>query len=212
MMRAYSYAIAACFALAGCAQNRVSALESENRLLRAEAADLRAQVADARALAALGQKEIRDLRGRCEAASVRAVSARTDLEKAERDRDEYRAMFESVRGGYHVAQEETKACKAEIDRVRAEIDPLRARLRKYGDSGEMLPTNVPCGASTRLQMGLSKRQVARILGEPNGSRMDTCGGAPGVRRWQCETLSYGCEGGGSIRVTYDREFGVTHWE
>lgn len=205
MMRAYSYAIAAYFVLSGCAQNRVSALESENRVLRAEAADLRAQVADARALAALGQKEIRDLRGRCEAASVRAVSARTDLEKAERERDEYRAMFENVRGGYQLAQEEAKAC-------RAAVDPLRARLRKYGDSGEMFPTNVPCGASTRLQMGLSKRQVARILGEPSGSRMETCGGAPGVRRWQCETLWYKCEGGGAIHVTYDGEYGVTHWE
>lgn len=53
-----------------------------------------------------------------------------------------------------------------------------------------------CSETTRLHPGLSKKQVSKIFGSPTYSALMTCGGAPGVARWQCERVTYSCRNNG----------------
>ena len=73
----------------------------------------------------------------------------------------------------------TRACKL------MKQEPCDALLEMHAET-------MPCRNSTRLTLGLTKASVAKLLGDPTLSQMDTCGGAKGVKRWPCETVSYRC--------------------
>ncbi|SRR5712692_7414622 len=55
-----------------------------------------------------------------------------------------------------------------------------------------VPSAKECGNTTKLHIGLGKDRVRSLLGDPVISTMAQCGGAPGVKRWACETVTYRC--------------------
>jgi len=84
------------------------------------------------------------------------------------------------------------------------------------------PTSTPsaeprlplCKDITKLRLGMTKKRVSKLFGEPTYSSMMTCGGLLG-KPWPCEQLSYPCRSSSdfnsSIHVTYDHDR-VNSWE
>jgi hypothetical protein len=78
-------------------------------------------------------------------------------------------------------------------------DKAEALYRKACDAGDSSSCDAlkvasirPCSNTAKLSLGLVKRQVGKLLGDPILSAMAQCGGAKGVKRWPCETLTYQC--------------------
>jgi hypothetical protein len=57
---------------------------------------------------------------------------------------------------------------------------------------ETAPKAASCSQTAELTVGMTRKAVRKLLGEVQESSMQTCGGAPGVKRWQCETLEFAC--------------------
>jgi hypothetical protein len=74
-----------------------------------------------------------------------------------------------------------------------------------------------CREVTKLKIGLTKKGVSKLFGEPTYSRMHTCGGASGVKPWSCEQVTYQCRqnenstGPSTVSVWYNGDR-VNSWQ
>jgi hypothetical protein len=61
-------------------------------------------------------------------------------------------------------------------------------------------------AARQLDTGMTMDEVRALLGEPNSTSQQTCGGAPGVPTWPCRTWTYQSDDLGfmGLRVTFQR--------
>lgn len=86
--------------------------------------------------------------------------------------------------------EDSKRRAASLADENAKLSKENARLS--AELERVKPQPGLCSNTTKLLQGMTKKQVAKLFGEATYSRMSTCGGAPGVARWQCESLRYPC--------------------
>ncbi len=70
--------------------------------------------------------------------------------------------------------------------------PTSSRAEVVAATRPTVPTAKECSNTTKLRIGLGKDGVRKLLGDPLTSTMAQCGGAPGVKRWACETVTYRC--------------------
>lgn len=99
--------------------------------------------------------------------------------------------------------------------MQLEID--KKICREAPEKRAMLEKTAMCKDTIKLKVGMSKKQTAKIFGEPTYSRMQSCGGAKGVKRWSCEQLTYVCRNArdskdtSTISIWYGGSR-VNHWE